>query len=202
MFSSYGMSAYDNVWDMMGGEVSDEMSYEKDRYSSTVDNPSSEKFFATNSSESESHREASTDTTLAIKDGDQVNIDYVGTIDGVPALKSAFEVVRIAARQMLLPAAAAITATMTAAAAMPAIFAVRLCRRSRATSFLRSSRFALLLLISGVSFLFSLSLFSLLIFLCLKIYQLIVNPDRHGIYIFIICGLNDRRLKKRGFSLL
>ena len=30
MFSSYGMSAYDNVWDMMGGEVSDEMSYEKD----------------------------------------------------------------------------------------------------------------------------------------------------------------------------
>ena len=31
----------------------------------------------------ESHREASTDTALEIKDGDEVNIDYVGTIDGV-----------------------------------------------------------------------------------------------------------------------
>lgn len=31
----------------------------------------------------ESHKEASTDTTLEIKDGDEVNIDYVGTIDGV-----------------------------------------------------------------------------------------------------------------------
>lgn len=31
----------------------------------------------------ESHREASTDETLEIKDGDEVNIDYVGTIDGV-----------------------------------------------------------------------------------------------------------------------
>lgn len=31
----------------------------------------------------ESHREASTDPTLEIKDGDEVNIDYVGTIDGV-----------------------------------------------------------------------------------------------------------------------
>lgn len=31
----------------------------------------------------QSHREASTDTTLAIKDGDEVNIDYVGMIDGV-----------------------------------------------------------------------------------------------------------------------
>lgn len=31
----------------------------------------------------ESHREASTDATLEIKDGDEVNIDYVGTIDGV-----------------------------------------------------------------------------------------------------------------------
>ncbi len=30
-----------------------------------------------------SHREASTDETLEIKDGDTVNIDYVGTIDGV-----------------------------------------------------------------------------------------------------------------------
>lgn len=29
MFSSYGMSAYENVWDLAGGEVSDEMSYEK-----------------------------------------------------------------------------------------------------------------------------------------------------------------------------
>lgn len=31
----------------------------------------------------QSHREASTDETLEIKDGDTVNIDYVGTIDGV-----------------------------------------------------------------------------------------------------------------------
>lgn len=31
----------------------------------------------------ESHKKASTDTTLEIKDGDEVNIDYVGTIDGV-----------------------------------------------------------------------------------------------------------------------
>ncbi len=31
----------------------------------------------------ESHREASTDGTLEIKDGDEVNIDFVGTIDGV-----------------------------------------------------------------------------------------------------------------------
>lgn len=31
----------------------------------------------------QSHREASTDGTLAIKDGDLVNIDFVGTIDGV-----------------------------------------------------------------------------------------------------------------------
>lgn len=31
----------------------------------------------------ESHREASTDETLTVKDGDTVNIDYVGTIDGV-----------------------------------------------------------------------------------------------------------------------
>ncbi|MDE7030961.1 MAG: FKBP-type peptidyl-prolyl cis-trans isomerase [Lachnospiraceae bacterium] len=31
----------------------------------------------------ESHREESTDETIAIKDGDLVNIDYVGTIDGV-----------------------------------------------------------------------------------------------------------------------
>ncbi len=31
----------------------------------------------------ESHKEASTDPTLAIQDGDEVNIDYVGTIDGV-----------------------------------------------------------------------------------------------------------------------
>lgn len=31
----------------------------------------------------ESHKEASTDTTLEIKDGDEVNIDYVGTINGV-----------------------------------------------------------------------------------------------------------------------
>ena len=31
----------------------------------------------------ESHKESSTDETLAIKDGDLVNIDYVGTIDGV-----------------------------------------------------------------------------------------------------------------------
>lgn len=31
----------------------------------------------------ESHREASTDETLAIEDGDEVNIDFVGTIDGV-----------------------------------------------------------------------------------------------------------------------
>lgn len=31
----------------------------------------------------ESHKEQSTDPSLEIKDGDQVNIDYVGTIDGV-----------------------------------------------------------------------------------------------------------------------
>ena len=31
----------------------------------------------------ESHKEASTDAALEIKDGDEVNIDYVGTIDGV-----------------------------------------------------------------------------------------------------------------------
>ncbi|MDE6983956.1 MAG: FKBP-type peptidyl-prolyl cis-trans isomerase, partial [Lachnospiraceae bacterium] len=31
----------------------------------------------------EAHREESTDETIAIKDGDLVNIDYVGTIDGV-----------------------------------------------------------------------------------------------------------------------
>lgn len=31
----------------------------------------------------QSHREVSTDETLAVKDGDLVNIDYVGTIDGV-----------------------------------------------------------------------------------------------------------------------
>ncbi|MDE6919108.1 MAG: FKBP-type peptidyl-prolyl cis-trans isomerase [Lachnospiraceae bacterium] len=31
----------------------------------------------------QAHREASTDETLEIKDGDTVNIDYVGTIDGV-----------------------------------------------------------------------------------------------------------------------
>lgn len=31
----------------------------------------------------ESHKEPSTDETLEIKDGDEVNIDYVGTIDGV-----------------------------------------------------------------------------------------------------------------------
>lgn len=31
----------------------------------------------------ESHKEANTDTALEIKDGDEVNIDYVGTIDGV-----------------------------------------------------------------------------------------------------------------------
>ncbi|MDE7479027.1 MAG: FKBP-type peptidyl-prolyl cis-trans isomerase [Lachnospiraceae bacterium] len=31
----------------------------------------------------ESHKEPSTDTSLEIKDGDEVNIDYVGTIDGV-----------------------------------------------------------------------------------------------------------------------
>ena len=30
MFSAYGMSAYENLWDLMGGEVSDELSYEKD----------------------------------------------------------------------------------------------------------------------------------------------------------------------------
>lgn len=30
MFSSYGMSAYENLWDMMGDEVTDELSYEKD----------------------------------------------------------------------------------------------------------------------------------------------------------------------------
>jgi len=30
MFSSYGMSAYQNPWDMMGEEISDELSYEKD----------------------------------------------------------------------------------------------------------------------------------------------------------------------------
>lgn len=29
MFSSYNMSAYENVWDVIGGEVTDEMSYEK-----------------------------------------------------------------------------------------------------------------------------------------------------------------------------
>lgn len=30
MFSSYGMAAYENVWELIGGEVTDEMSYEKD----------------------------------------------------------------------------------------------------------------------------------------------------------------------------
>ena len=30
MFSAYGMSAYENPWEMMGGEITDEMSYEKD----------------------------------------------------------------------------------------------------------------------------------------------------------------------------
>lgn len=30
MFSAYGMSAYENLWDLMGGEVTDELSYEKD----------------------------------------------------------------------------------------------------------------------------------------------------------------------------
>lgn len=30
LFSSYGMVAYENVWDLIGGEVTDEMSYEKD----------------------------------------------------------------------------------------------------------------------------------------------------------------------------
>lgn len=29
MFSSYGMAAYENPWDMMGEEVSDEFSYEQ-----------------------------------------------------------------------------------------------------------------------------------------------------------------------------
>lgn len=30
MFSAYGMTSYENVWDLVGGEVTDEMSYEKD----------------------------------------------------------------------------------------------------------------------------------------------------------------------------
>lgn len=30
MFSAYGMSAYENPWELIGGEVSDELSYEKD----------------------------------------------------------------------------------------------------------------------------------------------------------------------------
>ena len=38
---------------------------------------------ADNQSTLESHKEASTDAALEIKDGDEVNIDYVGTIDGV-----------------------------------------------------------------------------------------------------------------------
>ena len=30
MFSSYGMTAYENLWDMMGEDINDELSYEKD----------------------------------------------------------------------------------------------------------------------------------------------------------------------------